>query len=136
MSWSWFPISSLVTKSALHRPVTRLYPGERRAAYARTRGHIEFKINDCTFCTICAVKCPTVAIVASKQDKTWAIDYSRCILCGNCVDDCREGCIELKTAPWPPMLAKEVLTFRKDYEGPQPPSGVAVALPVEKPKTS
>ncbi|MBK1719658.1 4Fe-4S binding protein [Thiocystis violacea] len=120
MSWSWFRISSLVTRSALAKPATRLYPFEKRKPYAKTRGHIKFKINDCTFCTICATKCPTDAIVASKNDKTWAIDHSLCILCGNCVTDCREGCIKLSPQPWPPMLTKEVLTFRKDYGEPPP----------------
>lgn len=115
---SWFSISALVTRSALHRPVTRLYPFERRTPYPKTRGHIEFKINDCTFCTVCAVKCPTGAIVASKKDKTWAIDHSLCILCGNCVHDCREGCITQCNDPWPPMRVKEIVCFRQDFETP------------------
>lgn len=129
MSWSWLPISSLVTRSALSKPVTRLYPVERRTPYARTRGHIVFKIDNCNFCTICAHKCPTDAIVANKKDKTWAIDYSLCILCGNCVEDCREGCITLSNDPHPPMRAKEVWSVRKDYEAPPPPESPKVAPP-------
>lgn len=115
---SWLAISSLVTRSALQRPATRRYPLERREPYARTRGHIAFKIDNCTFCTLCAVKCPTRAIVVSKQDRTWAIDQGRCILCGNCVEGCREGCIALSDRPWPPMLKQEVDSYRKDYVAP------------------
>ena len=131
MSWSWSlkPISSLVTRSALHKPATRLYPAERRAPYARTRGHIEFRIDNCNFCTICAHKCPTHAIQVSKQDKTWAIDHSRCILCSICVEDCREGCITLSPFPYPPMRTHEVLTFRQEHAPPPARETVAVALP-------
>ncbi len=118
MSWSWLSISSLVTRSALSRPATRLYPVERREPFRKTRGHVKFVVDDCNFCTICAHKCPTRAIVANKKEKTWAIDHSLCILCGNCVEDCREGCITLSNDPWPPMEAKEVLSFRKDFELP------------------
>ena len=130
MSWSWSiqPISSLVTRSALAKPATRLYPVERRTPYARTRGHIEFRIDNCNFCTICAHKCPTLAIQVHKQDKTWAIDHSRCILCGICVEDCREGCITLSPLPCPPMRAKEVLSFRQEH-APPPRETVTVASP-------
>ena len=124
---SWFSISALVTKSALRKPATRLYPFETREPYAKTRGHIHFDhaANTCTFCTICAHKCPTLAIQVHKQDKTWAIDHSRCILCGICVEDCREGCITLSPLPCPPMRAKEVLSFRQEHEAPT----VKVAAP-------
>ncbi|EXJ16689.1 4Fe-4S binding protein [Imhoffiella purpurea] len=118
MSWSWLSVSSLVTRSALKPPVTRLYPIERRTPYAKTRGHILFVVDNCNFCTICAHKCPTRAIVANKKEKTWAIDHSLCILCGNCVEDCREGCITLSDQPCPPMRAKEVLQFRKEHDTP------------------
>ncbi|MBV5308078.1 4Fe-4S dicluster domain-containing protein [Chromatium okenii] len=109
---SWFSISALVTRSALHRPATRLYPVEKRQPYAKTRGHIAFKITDCTFCTLCAVKCPTGAIVVGKTDNTWAIDHGRCILCGNCVEGCRESCITLSPQPWHSMLVQEVIRYR------------------------
>ncbi len=115
---SWFPISTLVTRNAMQRPATRLYPFEQRTPYARTRGHVAFAIDNCDFCTVCAVKCPTRAIVASKKERTWAIDHSLCILCENCIEGCREGCITLSDKPWPPMLAKDVLGFRQAFESP------------------
>ena len=118
MSLSWYPISALVTKSALAPPVTRLYPFEQRQSYARTRGHVEFRINDCDFCRICAHKCPTDAIVANRKERIWAIDHSRCILCGNCVDDCKAGCITLSGQPWPSMLAADVANFRQEFVAP------------------
>lgn len=118
---SWFSISALVIRSALHRPATRLYPFEQRKPYAKTRGHIKFKIDNCSFCTVCAAKCPTGAIVASKKGKTWAIDHSLCILCGNCVSDCSEGCITQSRQPWPPMRAQDIAGFRQDFATPSAP---------------
>jgi Formate hydrogenlyase subunit 6/NADH:ubiquinone oxidoreductase 23 kD subunit (chain I) len=94
-----------------------------------TRGHIEFRVDDCSFCTICAHKCPTQAIQVHKQDKTWAIDHGRCILCGLCVEDCRAGCITLSPFPCPPMRAKEVLSFRQEHTPPPARETVAVAPP-------
>jgi ech hydrogenase subunit F len=137
MSWSWSiqPISSLVTRSALAKPATRLYPAERRTPYARTRGHIEFRIDTCNFCTICAHKCPTQAIQVSKLDKTWAIDHSRCILCSICVEDCREGCITLSPTPCPPMRAKDVLMFRQEHAPPPAHETVTVAPPDSERRT-
>lgn len=129
MPWSWPPISSLVTRSALSRPATRLYPVERREPFARTRGHVRFSVHDCDFCTICAHKCPTGAIVVNKRDKTWAIDHSLCILCGICVEECRRSCIKLSKEPCPPMVAKDVLHFRAGYEAPPAPPPAEVAAP-------
>jgi len=119
MSWSWLPIARLVGRSVLHKPATRLYPVERREPFARTRGHIEFRVNDCDFCTICAHRCPTRAIVVGKKERTWAIDHTLCILCGNCVDDCKRGCITLSTAPCPPLTKKFVQTIRQNYAAPE-----------------
>ena len=117
---SWFSISALVTKSAVSKPVTRLYPFEKREPYAKTRGHIHFEVNTCTFCNICAHKCPTAAIQVDKKQKVWAIDHMRCILCGACIDDCRRGCLSLARTPHAPMLKQEVESFRAAFEPPTP----------------
>lgn len=128
-SWSIRPIAELVLRNARHKPATRLYPRERRTPFPRTRGQIAFRIDDCDFCTICAHKCPTQAIVVHRTEKTWAIDHGRCILCSNCIEGCPNGCITLRNDPHPPLRAHEVLTFRKDHEPPPAPQAVAVAVP-------
>lgn len=133
MSWSWPPIASLVARSAVQTPATRLYPAVRREPYARTRGHIELRIADCNFCTICAHRCPTRAIVVHKEEKVWAIDHTLCILCSICVDDCRESCIVLSATPTAPMERREVLTLRRDFVAPPPDAGVEVAPPATDP---
>ncbi|MEY6431863.1 4Fe-4S binding protein [Thioalkalicoccus limnaeus] len=128
MTVPWYSISALVTKSALHKPATRLYPFEKRAPYARTRGHIQFKIDDCNYCGICAHKCPTHAIVTNKKAKTWAIDHTLCILCNSCVDECREGCITLSNHPLAPLGPADVARFREEYQAPPPPPPTEVEL--------
>jgi len=136
MSTPWLSISALVTKSALSKPATRLYPVEQRAPYAKTRGHILFRVDNCNFCGICAHKCPTRAIVTNKKTRTWAIDHTLCILCGNCVDECREGCITQSNLPHGPLCRAEVAKFREEYQAPPPPEPVEVAEPARKPRAS
>ncbi len=117
---SWFSISAIVTHSALGKPATRLYPFEKREPFARTRGHIQFVLDTCTFCNICAHKCPTDAIQVNKKEQVWAIDHTRCILCSACVEECRRGCISLSHVPRTPMLQKEVETHRAAFTPPDP----------------
>jgi ech hydrogenase subunit F len=111
-------MSKLVTRSAVRRPATRLYPAQRREPFPGTRGHIAFAINSCIFCNLCAKKCPTEAIVCSKADKTWQIDHTKCILCGNCVDACRKSCLSQLNTPAPPMRSHHVEIFRGDVQTP------------------
>ncbi|MBK1702194.1 4Fe-4S binding protein [Thiococcus pfennigii] len=115
MSTPWLSISALVTKSALNKPATRLYPFEQREPYAKTRGHVLFRVDNCTFCGICSHKCPTGAIVIDKKGQRWAIDHTLCILCGCCVEECREGCITQSTQPRAPLLRADVAQFREEY---------------------
>jgi formate hydrogenlyase subunit 6/NADH:ubiquinone oxidoreductase subunit I len=50
--------------------------------------------------------------MVGKTDNTWAIDHGRCILCGNCVEGCRENCITLRQQPYPSMQKQEVIRYR------------------------
>lgn len=131
MSRPWLSISALVSKSAVSKPATRLYPIERREPFAKTRGHIRFRIDNCNFCGICAHKCPTRAIVTEKKTrKRWAIDHTLCILCRSCVEECREGCITLSQEPMSPFGHEEISRFREVFEPPPPaPTGAEVSPP-------
>jgi ech hydrogenase subunit F len=111
-------ISRLITRSAFSKPATRLYPFEKREPFPRTRGHIEFKIDSCVFCNLCAKKCPTEAIVCNRKEKTWQINHLACVLCGNCVDSCRKGCLTQVNTPAPPMTSRQVGIFRAEAQTP------------------
>ena len=91
---------------------------EKRDPFPRARGRVQFEITDCVFCNLCAKKCPTEAIVCDRKDKSWAIDHLKCILCGNCVDSCRRGCLSQHSTPAPPMLQNEIESFQKETQTP------------------
>jgi len=116
---SFLRISNVVTKSVFRRPATRLYPFERREPFKSTRGHIAFEIDSCIFCNLCAKKCPTEAIVCDRKEKRWQIDHLKCILCGNCVDSCRKGCLTQMNTPAPPMTVHCVEVFKADAQTPK-----------------
>jgi dissimilatory sulfite reductase (desulfoviridin) alpha/beta subunit len=42
----------------------------------------------CTYCGVCAVKCPVAAISVDKQEKYLTYQHEKCINCGNCVKLC------------------------------------------------
>ena len=113
-----FSLSKLIAKSAVSPPATRLYPFEKREAFPKSRGRIEFEISSCVFCNLCAKKCPTEAIVCNRKDKSWAIDHLKCILCGNCVDSCRKGCLSQHNTPAAPMLENEIEFFQVEMQTP------------------
>jgi NADP-reducing hydrogenase subunit HndC len=55
--------------------------------------HIDPKL--CRGCTACAKACPVHAIVGTVKNPH-AIDTSKCIKCGSCIEKCRFGAIERK----------------------------------------
>ena len=115
---AFLTISKLITRSAVTKPATRLYPFEKREPFPRTRGHIKFEIGTCVFCNLCAKKCPTEAIVCNRKDKSWEIDHLACVLCGNCVDSCRKGCLTQVNVAASPMTSRQVESFRAEAQTP------------------
>ena len=81
--------------SGFKKASTRLYPFEKRAAFAGTRGMIKFENGKCNSCTLCQLKCPTGAIKVDRVAKTWAIDRLKCILCGACVLACNKSALSM-----------------------------------------
>ena len=47
----------------------------------------------CIYCTICARKCPVGALTVDRAAKTWTLDESMCIGCGNCYEVCPKKAI-------------------------------------------
>jgi len=89
-------MSSVVVKSAVKKPATRLYPFQKREAFARSRGKISVDMPLCNQCTLCMLKCPTGAITVDKANKTWQIERLRCVLCGACVGACMRKAVVMK----------------------------------------
>jgi formate hydrogenlyase subunit 6/NADH:ubiquinone oxidoreductase subunit I len=82
------PMVPRALRNLASRPATRRYPAEIRPRFAGARGHIEFDLETCNFCMLCARRCPAAAITVARDDRYWSIDQLTCITCGVCVDVC------------------------------------------------
>jgi polyferredoxin len=51
--------------------------------------------NDCTNCHLCTKNCP-MSLEVEHMVQSSKMENPECILCGNCADVCRKGCIQLK----------------------------------------
>ncbi len=103
---SQMSIGKVVSRSALSRPATRLYPFEKRPFYKNTRGAVAIDIDRCILCGICQKRCPTQAITVTKAAKDWQINRLRCISCGACVDACPKKCLWLENKYSPAVVLK------------------------------
>jgi ech hydrogenase subunit F len=93
------PMVPRALRNLVSRPATRLYPMAVRAPFAGARGAIEFDVETCVFCMLCARRCPAAAIECSREDRLWAIDQLTCIACGVCVEVCNKKSLSMSTAP-------------------------------------
>jgi NADH-quinone oxidoreductase subunit I len=90
------------------RSVTVQYPHESIQMPARFRGHIEL-VRDpesgkpiCFACKVCEKTCPSDCISVEglklegekrKSVSEFRLDFTKCSLCGSCVDACKSGAI-------------------------------------------
>jgi formate hydrogenlyase subunit 6/NADH:ubiquinone oxidoreductase subunit I len=95
---AYFEMCRLALKWALTKPPTSRYPFQPRKVIPGSRGQLVFTKDNCVYCTVCAKKCPTGALLVNRAEKKWAIDRLRCISCGYCVDLCPKNSLELSTS--------------------------------------
>lgn len=82
-------------KNLTHRPRTRLYPQEVRQLPLGARGHIEFDMEKCIFCSLCAKCCPADAIIVDRKGKSLTFAPLRCIVCEACIEGCAKDAIDI-----------------------------------------
>jgi ech hydrogenase subunit F len=82
------PMAPRALRNLFSRPATRRYPVEVRPRFEGARGKIVFDLETCNFCTLCARRCPTLAISVSREERTWSIEHLNCIACNACVEVC------------------------------------------------
>jgi ech hydrogenase subunit F len=104
---AYFEMSKLALKWAFRKPATSRYPFEPRLPFAGSRGRLVFTRDNCVYCTVCAKKCPTGALVVNRAQKKWTIDRLLCISCGYCVEVCPKKSLELTTDHGVPSVTKD-----------------------------
>lgn len=94
-----------ISRSLFRKPVTELYPFERRPAPERLRGHLTFDPAKCTGCRICIRDCPATAIelvVVDKATKRFVMRFhqARCTYCAQCVVSCNFDALGMSHECW------------------------------------
>ena len=56
---------------------------------------IRFDEDKCKNCSLCSKNCKAACI----DYKTHTVDYSRCVVCGNCIDKCKFGALKYSFSP-------------------------------------
>ena len=117
-------------RTALERPVTEEYPFGKKVVTERFRGKLDIDPVKCTGCSVCQVVCPagviTMVPVGTKTVGSRTVEVKRpefdlfsCISCGQCVDDCRFGALELTHDFELAVFKKESLKMVKAVNGPR-----------------
>ena len=108
-----FTMTKTVTKNLIQGPATLMYPKRRRVFSKITRGRIENDIDKCIFCGICSKRCPTYALVVSKEPKEWEIDRLKCCMCNLCVEVCPKKCLFTDNHYFPPVIEKTMGIYKQ-----------------------
>jgi ech hydrogenase subunit F len=78
------------------------------------RGSLRFSAETCTYCSLCALKCPTGAISVDRVKKAWVLDRFKCIVCAACVDACQKSALFTDANFAPPAQEHVVELYRVD----------------------
>jgi len=130
-----FVLGGMSFANLFKKPATKMYPVVAPTYTAMTKGHIVNDIDTCILCSICAKKCPSLAITVDKPNKTWSIDPYSCIQCYNCVRSCPKGSLTMLPQYTKVSTVMESITIVKPDAEPSAEAaadkGTAVAIPVE-----
>jgi len=106
--WSLIIGLSITFKEFFSPTVTVQYPYQTLEMPDRYRGHIQLIGNEegkskCIVCMMCQRACPSNCIsLAGKKEEgqkkkaltKYVLDFTKCSLCGSCVESCNFGAIE------------------------------------------
>lgn len=107
--WSLLVGMRLTLYYSLQPTVTCHYPFEELEITPNYRGHIDLTLNEktgkhkCISCMMCERACPSgcIAIKAEKPEGAkkkqlveYHLDFTKCSLCGNCVEACPTNALE------------------------------------------
>ena len=72
---------------------------------------IHFDEDKCKNCSLCSKNCKAACI----DFKTHSVDYSRCVVCGNCIDSCKFGALKYDNAKIHVKAHKEVDASKRSF---------------------
>ena len=72
---------------------------------------IHFDEDKCKNCSLCSKNCKAACI----DYKTHTVDYSRCVVCGNCIDSCKFGALRYDNAKIHAKVQKEVDASKRSF---------------------
>jgi len=107
-----FKMTRNVLKNLFSKKATRQYPRVARTPFERVRGALFNDIQKCTFCSVCALKCPSQCIKVDKKVGTWTYDPFACVYCGICVDICPAKSLYQKREYRNPVAERETILLK------------------------
>jgi formate hydrogenlyase subunit 6/NADH:ubiquinone oxidoreductase subunit I len=107
-----FTMTPTIMRNLLNPPATRRYPTVVRPPFENARGEIVNDIQICTFCGVCAVKCPSQCITVDKKSATWTCNPFACVYCGVCAESCLSGSLHQKSDYRKPVREKTMIVLQ------------------------
>jgi ech hydrogenase subunit F len=124
-----FTMTKIVLKNLLGGPATLMYPKKKRTFTPITRGRVDNDIDKCIFCGMCSRRCPTYAIVVTKDSREWEIDRLKCCTCNLCVEICPVKSLSMENQYAPPQVDRGAGIYK--LKGPEKPEKKTKAAPAE-----
>ena len=78
-------------------------------------GKVELDSSRCTGCGLCAMECPTKALLISPIEETDTFQlifkHGKCVACGLCVEICPENCLCVERILEPDKIGSQSMLF-------------------------
>jgi ech hydrogenase subunit F len=111
-----FTLTPYVLRNMFSKKATRKYPYQKRKAFNDVRGELINNIEKCTFCSACALKCPSQCIKVDRENAIWTCEASACVFCGICVDTCPTNSLYQKPEHKAPFVSHQIISMKGELK--------------------